>query len=179
VILEAAARILEQSGLAGYNTNAIAERAGVSIGSIYQYFPNKDALTLALIAKFEREMIGAVHEAVEAARGEDLRHSLKLVIQALLRIHEKRISLHRLLELEEDRLRQNDREANETRCLPQLIENLLSPHRSELRVPVNSATIEDLITIVHAMVNRALLNGTRAAAAERRILRAIHGYLLY
>ena len=40
VILEASARILEADGLRGFNTNAIAERAGVSVGSLYQYFPN-------------------------------------------------------------------------------------------------------------------------------------------
>jgi AcrR family transcriptional regulator len=38
VILEAAAHILEQQGFEGYTTNSIAERAGVSIGSLYQYY---------------------------------------------------------------------------------------------------------------------------------------------
>jgi AcrR family transcriptional regulator len=51
VILEAAARILELFGFEGFNTNAIAERAGVSIGSLYQYFPSKDALLSGLIAR--------------------------------------------------------------------------------------------------------------------------------
>src|SRR5580693_9422657 len=49
VILEASARILESGGLRGFNTNAIAAKAGVSVGSLYQYFPNKDAIVLALI----------------------------------------------------------------------------------------------------------------------------------
>lgn len=48
-ILEGAAQVLEERGLAGYTTNAIAARAGVSIGSLYQYFPTKDAVTVALI----------------------------------------------------------------------------------------------------------------------------------
>lgn len=47
-ILTAAARVLEQRGYAGFNTNRVAERAGVSIGSVYQYFPDKDALLAAL-----------------------------------------------------------------------------------------------------------------------------------
>src|ERR1700678_736820 len=50
-IIEAAARILETKGFEGYNTNAVAERAGVSIGSLYQYFPNRDAITRALIER--------------------------------------------------------------------------------------------------------------------------------
>src|SRR3954454_8307498 len=48
-IIEAAAQVLETEGFAGFNTNAIAQRAGVSIGSLYQYFPGKDALTIALM----------------------------------------------------------------------------------------------------------------------------------
>lgn len=47
-ILEAAARILARDGYAGLTTNKTAELAGVGIGSLYQYFPNKDALVLAL-----------------------------------------------------------------------------------------------------------------------------------
>ena len=46
-IVEAAAQILERDGAAGFNTNAIAARAGVSIGTLYQYFPDKAAVLLA------------------------------------------------------------------------------------------------------------------------------------
>jgi AcrR family transcriptional regulator len=47
-ILEAAAQILERDGLAGFTTNAVAARAGVSIGTLYQYFDDKDALLLTI-----------------------------------------------------------------------------------------------------------------------------------
>jgi AcrR family transcriptional regulator len=47
-ILEAAARILEEKGPEGFNTNRIAERAGISVGSLYQYYPNKAALLFRL-----------------------------------------------------------------------------------------------------------------------------------
>ena len=50
-IVEAAARILETRGLAGFNTNAVAERAGVSVGSLYQYFPSKEALYVAVLER--------------------------------------------------------------------------------------------------------------------------------
>lgn len=40
-ILDAAAYILAERGLDGFTTNHIAERAGVNISSLYQYFPNK------------------------------------------------------------------------------------------------------------------------------------------
>ena len=48
-IVEAAARILEERGHEGFSTNAVAERAGVSVGSLYQYFPRKDAIYKRLI----------------------------------------------------------------------------------------------------------------------------------
>jgi AcrR family transcriptional regulator len=57
-IVEAAALILENDGEAGLTTARIAERAGVSIGSVYQYFPNKDAIVLTLFRQ-EREAVAA------------------------------------------------------------------------------------------------------------------------
>lgn len=50
-IVEAAAHILRQDGAEALTTNAVAARAGVSIGSLYQYFPNKQAIVRALIAR--------------------------------------------------------------------------------------------------------------------------------
>jgi AcrR family transcriptional regulator len=48
-IMTATARVLVRHGFDGLTTNAVAEAAGVSIGSLYQYFPNKEALVAALI----------------------------------------------------------------------------------------------------------------------------------
>src|ERR1700761_925638 len=52
-ILEAAAQVLQRCGVEGFNTNAVAERAGVSVGTLYQYFRDKDAI---LVAVARREM---------------------------------------------------------------------------------------------------------------------------
>ncbi len=66
-ILEAAAQILEAGGLAGFTTNAVAERAGVSIGTLYQYFADKDAIVLALA----QQQVGlALAEIARALSGE-------------------------------------------------------------------------------------------------------------
>lgn len=43
-VLDAAVSLAEESGLSGFNTNAVAERAGVEISSVYQYFPNKESI---------------------------------------------------------------------------------------------------------------------------------------
>lgn len=74
-IVEAAAQVLQREGEEALSTAKIAERAGVSIGSLYQYFPNKEAVLLALIRR-ERDQIGAaiarkIAES-EPKSGEDL-----------------------------------------------------------------------------------------------------------
>lgn len=66
-ILEGAAQVLEAGGLAAFTTNAVAERAGVSIGTLYQYFANKDALLRALA---EREMGTTLAAVAKALAGE-------------------------------------------------------------------------------------------------------------
>ncbi|MBK9036473.1 MAG: helix-turn-helix transcriptional regulator [Myxococcales bacterium] len=53
-VVDAAARVLEDGGLDAFTTNRVAELAGVSIGSLYQYFPNKDALLAELARRMER-----------------------------------------------------------------------------------------------------------------------------
>jgi AcrR family transcriptional regulator len=66
-ILEGAAQILEAGGLAAFTTNAVAERAGVSIGTLYQYFTDKNAILLALA---KREMQAALADVARALQGE-------------------------------------------------------------------------------------------------------------
>ena len=50
-ILDAAARVLVRDGYGAFTTNRVAARAGVSVGSLYQYFPNKEALLAKLKAR--------------------------------------------------------------------------------------------------------------------------------
>ena len=83
-ILEAAAQILERGGLAGFTTNAVAERAGVSIGTLYQYFADKGALLQAL---GEREMTAALASIGTALRGDaraPIEDRVRAVVRALI-----------------------------------------------------------------------------------------------
>lgn len=63
-IVEAAAQVLEAGGLAGFTTNAVAERAGVSIGTLYQYFADKQALLRALADREIRRTLAAIAGAL-------------------------------------------------------------------------------------------------------------------
>src|SRR5246127_2557699 len=66
VILTATARILVKDGFDRASTNRIADAAGVSIGSLYQYFPSKEALVAALVeqhtSKMTHEIVGALEK---------------------------------------------------------------------------------------------------------------------
>ena len=62
-ILEAAAQVLEAGGLEGFTTNAVAERAGVSIGTLYQYFADKQAILRAIA---ERELKATLAKVARA-----------------------------------------------------------------------------------------------------------------
>lgn len=56
-ILDATARLLEDKGVEGINTNAIARAAGINVATLYQYFPNKQAVLLALFQRFSAQRI--------------------------------------------------------------------------------------------------------------------------
>jgi AcrR family transcriptional regulator len=67
VILQAAARVLAKSGWAKFNTNEVARIAGVSIGSLYQYFPNK----LALAEAIRQQHLAAILQVLAGAATEE------------------------------------------------------------------------------------------------------------
>ena len=79
-IVEAAAQVLERRGAEGFNTNAVAERAGVSIGTLYQYFADKQAL---LLAAARREVAGGADPSIAAGRGRALIEALIATLERL------------------------------------------------------------------------------------------------
>jgi len=87
-LFEAAARVLASEGEAGFTTNKIAQRAGFSIGTLYQYFPSKEAIAVAMVRR-QRERVMRELDGVldRAARGETtaedaLRTYLRLLVDA-------------------------------------------------------------------------------------------------
>jgi AcrR family transcriptional regulator len=69
-ILDAAAEVIAEVGVEAATTNAIAERAGSSVGSLYHFFPNKEAIVLGLAARYEAEIreLNRASMPVEAAK---------------------------------------------------------------------------------------------------------------
>jgi AcrR family transcriptional regulator len=83
-IVEAAAQVLEGSGLAGFTTNAVAERAGVSIGTLYQYFANKQALLRALAESEIRRTLMAVAAALRGDPQASGEQRVRAMVRALV-----------------------------------------------------------------------------------------------
>jgi len=88
-IVQAATQIFAERGYAGATTNHIAERAGVSIGSLYQYFPNKEAI-LVTLAKRHVEIAGNMLLRLMTGLSlpeTDLTELLRLFIRSTLELH--------------------------------------------------------------------------------------------
>ncbi|MFN7902854.1 MAG: TetR/AcrR family transcriptional regulator, partial [bacterium] len=81
-ILEATARILETEGLEAANTNAIAARAGVSIGSLYPYFPDQAAIFAELIRQAESGLGDMLEILLAQTAGQALEERLRLLVKA-------------------------------------------------------------------------------------------------
>ena len=173
-VLEAAARILERHGFEGYTTNAIAERAGVSIGSLYQYFPGKDAVTVALI---ERECALLLADVSEADSMVDHRDAINHLIDAAVAHQMRRPRLARLLDLEESRLPIGSRIRPASDAIHGVLVRLLSRPDADYSGNMKEAAF-DLLAIAKGMVDAAGERGeTDAHQLEKRVRRAVYGYL--
>ncbi|PPQ35587.1 transcriptional regulator, TetR family [Rhodoblastus acidophilus] len=85
-IFEATAQILDQEGEKSLTTNRVAERAGFSIGTLYQYFPNMDAILLAMIDKERQRLIAHLEQFIVEAESSDADPTLliRLFVRALI-----------------------------------------------------------------------------------------------
>lgn len=97
VILQATAALFVAQGYEGASTNRIAEAAGVSIGTLYQYFPSKDALLLELSRRHSERMKEVFDRQFALARTLPLRAAIRLIIQAELEAMQLDLPLQRVL----------------------------------------------------------------------------------
>jgi AcrR family transcriptional regulator len=170
-ILEGAAHILEDRGLEGYTTNEIAARAGVSIGSLYQYFPGKDAVTISLI---ERESTTLLDEVTAALRLRDSGQALRAIIEAAVRNQLRRPELARLLDFEEARLAAvMPGSSNATAVRAAVIEFLQRSYR--LSATRSMSVAIDVMEITRALTDAA---GRQKAVDPSSLERAIEGAVL-
>jgi AcrR family transcriptional regulator len=168
VILEAAARILEENGFEGFNTNAIAEKAGVSIGSLYQYFPNKDALLSGLIEKEFAPFLAMSEKIPQMGTCES---ALREYIRASIHHQMRRPRLARLIDVAETRETFQCQVTATHNRLRAVVEDILDlPDAPAVKSrPVASS---DLLAIIQGLVDAA---GARREASSTALLRRIEG----
>ncbi|MBS0519562.1 MAG: TetR/AcrR family transcriptional regulator [Proteobacteria bacterium] len=80
----AAVQVLTREGLSRCTTTRIAERAGMSVGSLYQYYPNRDALLAAVLRRHLEGIAGAVERACSEHRGKPVSQMAPALVVALL-----------------------------------------------------------------------------------------------
>ena len=97
VILAATARVLVKEGFDRASTNRIAEAAGVSIGSLYQYFPSKEALVAALVERHIESMSAALQAEMAAVADSPLDVALRRMVTLMMQAHSIEPELHRVL----------------------------------------------------------------------------------
>ena len=96
-ILKAAIRVLEREGAARFTTIRVAAEAGVSVGSLYQYFPNKQAILYQLQVE-EWQATGAALEAILGDGARSVEHRLRAAMRAFFRSECDEAPLRRALD---------------------------------------------------------------------------------
>jgi AcrR family transcriptional regulator len=174
-ILEAAAHILERKGLDALTTNAVAELAGVSIGSLYQYFPGKAAILAELIRR-ERLILLTGIDRIAHACGTSLKDDVCSLIRIAVAHQLLRPALARALEYVETTLLLGPETAKLTNNILQNVTILLERHG------VSEATeaARDLVALAKGMIDAAGMAGeSDQRVLIGRVCRAALGYLEY
>ncbi|MBR0555538.1 TetR/AcrR family transcriptional regulator [Ciceribacter sp. L1K23] len=167
-IVEAAARILEEGGVVSINTNLVAERAGVSIGTLYQYYPDKEAILVALVRR-ERESLLESLRTIAA----NSPTALEEMVELSIRHQFGRPRLAAALEVAETTLHLDAEATKMTREIAELSSELLVARFGQLdRVELLTAVI-----IGRAVINAAGEGQLPETALLDRVVNSVSGYL--
>lgn len=182
-LIEATTRILVREGFDGASTNRIAEKAGVSIGSLYQYYPCKEALVAAVIDRHNQQLMQIVRDALAAVAAEPIETAVRKLVAAAIDAHRLDPKLHRVLAEQIPRTgRLKDVEAFNRENYA-LMKAYLEGHRDELRtVDVGFAAFV-CVTSVEALTHSAVLHRPEILSDEAvgtlvdEVTRLVVGYL--
>lgn len=173
IILEATAHILESVGFDKFNTNAVAQKSGVSIGSLYQYFPSKQAL-LAELVRAEREVFYNEIVCILEEENYDLKNLLKMLIEKAIHHQFKRPDLALALEYASVFYGIDYEERN----LQKDLEKLIAQVFINFKIPNELILARDVIAISKGMINvAAIAKETNIKDIQHRVEKAIYGYL--
>jgi AcrR family transcriptional regulator len=178
-ILDAVVRILKREGVGAITTNRIAEVAGVSIGSIYQYFPDKHAIFAALHRRHIEEIDRVVESTLVKHAASSLEGLVRAMVTAMVDIHVSDPELYHLL------LAQVPHRADGTQDFAVRLHGAfllaISAKAGELRKRRNLDTVVFVVTqMIEALSHGAALRrppGLSLAEAKEEMVRAVMAYL--
>jgi AcrR family transcriptional regulator len=156
-ILEATARVLVKHGFDGLTTNAVAAAAGVSIGSLYQYFPNKEALVGALIERHVEDMHHAVGKELARVATLPIPQAVRAMIELTIRAQSVDPELHRVMLEQVPRVGRMARILELKNVTQQTITALLEARKSELAITNADVAAFLLVSAIEAVAHRATL----------------------
>jgi AcrR family transcriptional regulator len=184
VLVAATARILVKEGFDRASTNRIAETAGVSIGSLYQYFPGKEALVAAVIDRHNEDLMQIVSAAVAEVASQPLGIAMRRIIAVAIEAHRVDPKLHRVVAEQIPRSGRLGNVEAFNRQYFTLFRSYLEAHKNEIRrVDLDLAAfvcVSSIEAVTHTAVlhHSEMLSDDRAAALIDDTTTLIVGYLV-
>ena len=181
-LLEATARILVREGFDKASTNRIAEVAGVSVGSLYQYFPSKEALVAALIDRHNQEVMQAVQGELAEAVNLPMEQAVRKLVAVAVKAHRIDPKLHRVLAEQIPRVGRLENAATFNRQNYALFAAYLERHRDEIRAVDLGLAAFVCVTSIEALTHTAVLHHKMVSdeavhALVEEATRLVVGYL--
>ena len=166
-LLEATARTLVKHGYDSASTNKIAHTAGVSIGSLYQYFPSKEALVAAVIDRHMHEMLQMVRDTLVKVALRPLEEAVHELVRVMVEAHRVDPRLHRVLVEQVPRVGQLENIEAIDREVYVLVRAYLDAHRHELgRSDLDLAAFVCVKT-VEALTHAAVMQPPQSLGEEK------------
>jgi AcrR family transcriptional regulator len=157
-LVEATARILVKEGFDKASTNRIAEVAGVSIGSLYQYFPAKEALVAAVIERHQQEIMRTVRAELAEVLVQPVEKAVRKLVAVAVAAHRIDPVLHRVLAEQIPRVGKLEKLETFNRENYALFKTYLERHRDELRVDDLELASFVCVTSIEALTHNAVLH---------------------
>jgi AcrR family transcriptional regulator len=183
-LVEATARILVKEGFDKASTNRIAEVAGVSVGSLYQYYPGKEALVAAVIDRHNQEIMRVVCGALGEVASQPVEKAVRRLVTVAIEAHRIDPKLHRVLAEQIPRTERLESVEAFNRETYALFRAYLEGHSDELRTIDLDLAAFVCVTSIEALAHTAVLHRSErlsGEAVERFVAEAtrlVAGYLI-
>lgn len=160
-LIEATARILVRDGFEKASTNRIAELAGVSVGSLYQYFPGKESLVAAVIERHQQEIMQTVRDELAGVLDMPVEQAVRKLVAIAVKAHRVDPKLHRVLAEQIPRVGKLEKVASFNSENYALFRTYLESHRDELAVDDLELASFVCVTSIEALTHNAVLHHSR------------------